>query len=61
MSLVDHLMATRTKLELAKELFQTAKENQELKDRAGAAELELFWIKAVERNLTTVAIGETNV
>ena len=49
MSLVDHLLATRTKLELAKELAKTAKENAELKDRLGAAELEIFWMKAKER------------
>lgn len=47
MSLVDQLMATRTALELAKELAQTAKENAALREKVTRLECELFWLKAV--------------
>jgi len=50
MSLVDHLLATRTPLELAKMLAATARDKALLQDRVGALEHELFWMKAVERN-----------
>ncbi len=50
MSLVEYLLETRDKLELAKELARAAKENAALKDRVHELEHELFWMKAVERN-----------
>jgi predicted RecB family nuclease len=46
MSLYDHLLATRTKEALAKELAATAKENASLRDRVDALEHELFWLRA---------------
>lgn len=50
MSLYNHLLNTRSKEELAKELASTAKENAALRDRAHIAETELFWMKVAERN-----------
>lgn len=50
MSLVDWLLDKRTPLELAKELAATAKENAALKNRVFELEVELFWMKAAERN-----------
>lgn len=49
MSLVDFLHDNRTPMELAKELARSAHENAALRDKLGAAELELFWMKAAER------------
>lgn len=49
MSLVDYLFTNRTPMDLAKELARTAHENAALRDKLGAAELELFWMKAAER------------
>lgn len=46
MSLVDHLLETRSALELAKLAAKLAKENVELKDKVDALEHELFWLKA---------------
>jgi hypothetical protein len=45
MSLVDQLLATRTPLELAKELAATAKDNAALCERVARLETELFWLK----------------
>lgn len=45
MSLVDHLMAERTPLELAKELAATAKENATLRERVVRLECEMFWLR----------------
>ena len=50
MSLIHHLITTRTPHDLAKELAAMARENAALLDRAGAAETELFWMKVAERN-----------
>lgn len=50
MSLVDHLMKERSKLELAKELAQLAKENAALKRASLVLEVELFWLKVNLRN-----------
>lgn len=50
MSLIHHLITTRTPHELAKELAALARENAALLDRAGAAETELFWMKVAERD-----------
>lgn len=50
MSLVDWLLDNRSKLELAKELAQTAKEKAALQDKVFQLEHELFWMKSVERN-----------
>lgn len=50
MSLVACLVANRTPMELAKELASTVKENAQLKDRAYALEIEVFWLKAAERD-----------
>lgn len=49
MSHTDHLLATRTPLELAKLLAATAKENAALKDRVFALEHEVFWLRSAER------------
>lgn len=49
MSLVNHLMASRTPLELAKDLAATAKENAALRQRAYELEIELFWLRVAER------------
>lgn len=43
MSLVDHLLATRTPLELAQLAYATARDNALLRDRIHALEHELFW------------------
>jgi len=45
MSLVDHLIDTRTLLQLAQELVATAKENAELRERVARLECEIFWLK----------------
>lgn len=50
MSLTDWLLEHRTKLELAKELAATAKENAQLRNRVFELEHEVFWMKAAERN-----------
>lgn len=50
MSLVDHLFATRSPLELAKLAAGQAKEIAALKDRVHQLEHELFWVQAVERD-----------
>jgi len=44
--LVDHLLAERTPLELAKELAKTALDNAHLKERVARLECELFWLRA---------------
>lgn len=46
MGLVEHLLETRTPLELAKELARMAKDNAHLKDSCYAYEVEIFWLKA---------------
>ncbi len=53
MSLIDHLMK-REKLDLAKELARTARENAVLRDEIGKRDVELFWMKAAERDLLAV-------
>lgn len=50
MSLVEHLLETRSPLDLAKLAAATAKENAALKDRVHELEHELFWMKVAERN-----------
>lgn len=50
MSLYNHLLATRTKEDLAKELVATAKENAALRDQVDALKHEVFWLRAAERN-----------
>jgi hypothetical protein len=49
MSLIDHLMK-REKLDLAKELAKTARENATLRDEIGKRDVELFWMKVAERD-----------
>jgi hypothetical protein len=49
MSLIDHLMK-REKLDLAKELARTARENAVLRDEIGKRDVELFWMKVAERD-----------
>jgi hypothetical protein len=49
MSLIDHLMK-RDKLDLAKELSKTARENAALRDEIGKRDTELFWMKVKERD-----------
>lgn len=49
-SLVEHLLESRSKLDLAKELAAAAKENAHLKNEVFRLEHELFWMKATERN-----------
>lgn len=44
MALVEYLLETRTPLELAKELAQTAKENADLQRRIVALEVQIFWL-----------------
>lgn len=53
MSFVNHLLASRTPLELAKDLAATAKENAALRQRAYELEIELFWLQAAEREAPT--------
>jgi hypothetical protein len=48
MDLVAHLLATRTPLQLAKELAATAKENAALRDQLHAAKHEIFWLRVRE-------------
>lgn len=50
MSLYNWLLEHKSREQLARELVALAKENAVLKDRAGAAETELFWVNAIERN-----------
>lgn len=49
-TLADYLLKHRTPVELARELAAAAKENAALKGRVGALELELFWMRAAERD-----------
>jgi hypothetical protein len=51
MGLVEHLLNTRTPLELAKLLAATAKENAHLRDKVHALEHELFWTKADQKDM----------
>lgn len=53
MTLAEYLLKYRTPEELACELAAKAKENAALKDRVGALEHELFWMRAVERTTPT--------
>lgn len=48
MSLVEHLLDTRTPLELAKMLAAEARDNARLKDQVGHLERELFWMRVEE-------------
>lgn len=50
MGLVEWPLASRTPLDMAKELAKTAKENVTLKDRIVALEIEVFWLKVADRN-----------
>ena len=50
MNLYAWLLAHRTKEELARELVETAKENAALRNKAGALETEIFWMKVAERD-----------
>ncbi len=49
MGFLDHLMATRTKEELARMLMQTAKENAALRDKVGELKHALFWTEVKQR------------
>lgn len=49
MSLVEWLLDSRSKRELAKELAATAKDKAALQDKVFQLEHELFWMKAKER------------
>lgn len=42
---LNEMLATWPRERLVKELAQQAKENAALRDRVGALELELFWLK----------------
>src|SRR5471032_1345501 len=44
MSLVEHLMETRTPMDLAKELARTAHDNAELRRRVHELEVQQFWL-----------------
>ncbi|WP_295991730.1 hypothetical protein [Rugamonas sp.] len=44
MSLVEHLMGTRTSLDLAKELARTALDNAQLRRRVHDLEVQQFWL-----------------
>lgn len=44
MSLVEHLVATRTPMALAKELARTALDNAELQRRVHELEVQQFWL-----------------
>jgi hypothetical protein len=55
MSLVDHLLASRTPLELAKLAASEAKDNARLRDELSAAKHELFWMKVAELNSEALA------
>lgn len=50
MSLVEHLLETLTPLELAKQLAQHAKDKAQLQTRVLELEVEVFWMKAAERD-----------
>lgn len=56
--LVEHLLAERTPLELAKELAQQAKENAALRERVARLEMELFWMKATPAALLPADIQQ---
>lgn len=49
MSLYDHLLQSRTKEELAKEVVKLAKERVALQNRVSELEYENFWLKAKEQ------------
>lgn len=49
MSHLDHLMDARTKLELAKMLVQTAKENAALRDKVDELQHKIFWAEVQQR------------
>ncbi len=55
MSLVEFLFGSRTRMELAKELAQTAKEKAHLLDKIHELEHNLFWSKS--RDTHTVRLG----
>ena len=61
MSLVDFLMDKRTKLELAKELAATAKENAMLKNLVHMLEHEAFWMKSAENDVILQLKEKSNV
>lgn len=50
MALYEHLLATKTKEELAKLLVKHAHENAALKNEVHRLEHEVFWMKVVDRN-----------
>jgi hypothetical protein len=50
MGLVEHLMQSRTPLELAKELAHTVKENADLKRQIVALQVEVFWLRTKEND-----------
>lgn len=50
MNSYEFLLANWTKEELAKVLLATTKENITLRDKCGALETEIFWMKVKERN-----------
>lgn len=51
MSLVDHLLANRTPLELAKLAAHEAKDNARLRDELHAVKTELFWLKVPQSTI----------
>lgn len=59
MNLVEHIMQ-REKLDIAKELAKTAKENATLRDEIGKRDIELFWLKVAERDLHLTPSGVTD-
>lgn len=50
MSLYNHLITTRTKEQLAKELAALAHENAALRDQVDALKHEVFWLRVAERD-----------
>jgi hypothetical protein len=55
MNLVEYLLKSRTKEELAKELAAHARENAALRDRAGELEHRLFWTEVALREAQAAA------
>jgi hypothetical protein len=56
-TLADHLLKSRTPLELARELAAQAKQNAALLNRVHALEHELFWMHAAERESNPVVFS----
>ena len=55
---LNEMLATWPRERLVKELAQQAKQNAALRDRVGALELELFWLKVPLSRLASDPVAE---